>query len=257
VAKATGIGPALRKARLQRGKSIGEASRETRIRAEYLQALERERFDGLLGDVYVRGFLRTYAGYLGLDSDKVAAIYAAHFGPPAPPAAAPPSAPPMTPSPPPTSRLQRRRMTLPALRGRGLSWPVLVVAAVIVVGSLATAGLFSPSKTAPQPTAGAIVPVVGGGPDAVVTLAVEASVDVRTQVSVDGSVAFDRVLRAGEGQSFQGDRTIVLALDQGGTALVTVNGFSLGSPGSAGSPYSATYHPTDFRSQPSPGPSVG
>ena len=50
MAKATGIGPALRRARLVRGKSIGEASRETRIRAEYLQALERERFDNLLGD---------------------------------------------------------------------------------------------------------------------------------------------------------------------------------------------------------------
>ena len=50
---ATGIGPVLRKARLVRGKSIEEASRETRIRAEYLQALERERFENLLGDVYV------------------------------------------------------------------------------------------------------------------------------------------------------------------------------------------------------------
>src|SRR5207245_11307959 len=47
----TGIGPALRRARLLRGKSIEEASRETRIRAEYLQALERETFDAVLGDV--------------------------------------------------------------------------------------------------------------------------------------------------------------------------------------------------------------
>src|SRR2546429_6493907 len=52
----TGIGPALRKARLTRGKSIEEASRETRIRAEYLQALERETFESMLGAVYVTCF---------------------------------------------------------------------------------------------------------------------------------------------------------------------------------------------------------
>src|SRR5437899_1645495 len=55
-----GIGPALRKARLLRSKSIEEASRETHIRAEYLHALEHEQFDALLGDVYVRAFLRSY-----------------------------------------------------------------------------------------------------------------------------------------------------------------------------------------------------
>ena len=70
-----GIGPALRKARLLRGKSLEEASRETRIRAEYLQALERESFDRMLGDVYVRGMLRSYSSYLGLDPTKVVTVY--------------------------------------------------------------------------------------------------------------------------------------------------------------------------------------
>src|SRR5439155_26242886 len=70
-----GIGPALRKARLLRGKSIEEAARETRIRADYLQALERERFEALLGDVYVRGFLRSYSTYLGVDAETLLTIY--------------------------------------------------------------------------------------------------------------------------------------------------------------------------------------
>src|SRR6266571_9151567 len=82
--RGTGIGPALRQARLSRGKSIEEASRETRIRPEYLQALERERFETLLGAVYVRGFLRSYSTYLGLDPDQVLAVYNRHFGPPRP-----------------------------------------------------------------------------------------------------------------------------------------------------------------------------
>src|SRR6266571_9253452 len=89
----TGIGPALRKARLLRGKSIEEASRETRIRPDYLSALEREQFDALLGDVYVRGFLRSYSTYLGLDSDKVLTVYNRAFGPAQTLLAEPPAAP--------------------------------------------------------------------------------------------------------------------------------------------------------------------
>ncbi|MBI4259044.1 MAG: helix-turn-helix domain-containing protein, partial [Actinobacteria bacterium] len=78
----TGIGPALRKARLHRGKSLQEASRETRIRADQLDALEREAFDALAGDVYVRGFLRTYSQYLGLRPDKVLSAYEERYGAP-------------------------------------------------------------------------------------------------------------------------------------------------------------------------------
>src|SRR5947208_767196 len=70
-----GVGPALRKARVARRTSLDEASRDTRIRLEYLEALERETFSELNGDVYVRGCLRTYAAYLGLSPDKVVAAY--------------------------------------------------------------------------------------------------------------------------------------------------------------------------------------
>src|SRR5437867_718991 len=63
-----------------RGKSIEEASRDTRIRAEYLQALEREAFGSLRGDVYVRGFLRSYSSYLGLNPDKVVSVYVRSTG---------------------------------------------------------------------------------------------------------------------------------------------------------------------------------
>ena len=87
--RGTGIGPALRQARLARGKSIEEASRETRIRPEYLQALERERFEALIGDVYVRGFLRSYSTYLGLEPNQVLSVYNRHFGPPRPMVPAP------------------------------------------------------------------------------------------------------------------------------------------------------------------------
>lgn len=255
---ATGIGPVLRKARLVRGKSIEEASRETRIRAEYLQALERERFENLLGDVYVRGFLRSYSSYLGLDSDKVVSIYSDHFGPPTQPRPPPPPTPP---SGIPDHRFRdegRRRFRMPRLRGRRLNWSVLLAVAVIVVAVLVTTGVFSRSHTAPPAASeapGAAVPAAGLGP--AVTVAVEASVDVHLTITADGRVAFNRILRAGEGDSFQADTTLKVVLDRGASARLTVNGHDLGSPGSPTESYEATFGPNDYGSQPSPGPSVG
>jgi cytoskeleton protein RodZ len=259
LAKATGIGPVLRRARLQRGKSIGEASRETRIRAEYLQALERERFDNLLGDVYVRGFLRSYSSYLGLDSEKVVSIYSQHFGPPSQPR------PPVAPAP--TATHPRRhwqhgsggflaRIPMPTLRGRRLTWPVLLVVAAIVVGVLATTGLFSPSNTAPAAASGAtlLAPVDLGS---TVTIAVEATVDVHTTITADGHVRYNDVLRAGEGVSVQAEHVIQIRMDRGASARITVDGRDLGEPGSSTQPYRASFRAAVPRSQPSVGPSVG
>jgi cytoskeleton protein RodZ len=61
------IGNSLREARLRRGVEFGQAELATKIRGKYLRALEEERFALLPAQTYVKGFLRTYAEYLGLD----------------------------------------------------------------------------------------------------------------------------------------------------------------------------------------------
>ena len=61
------IGGSLREARLKRGLTPADVQKAIRIRDRYLQALEEERWEVLPGDAYVKGFLRTYADYLGLD----------------------------------------------------------------------------------------------------------------------------------------------------------------------------------------------
>jgi len=62
-----GIGETLRDARTEAGIQFDDAERAIRIRVRYLDALENEEWDVLPGDAYVRGFLHTYADYLGLD----------------------------------------------------------------------------------------------------------------------------------------------------------------------------------------------
>ena len=63
----TPLGETLQRARLARGVTLEEAERTTRISRRYLEALENENFGLLPAPVYARGFLRTYARYLGLE----------------------------------------------------------------------------------------------------------------------------------------------------------------------------------------------
>ncbi|WP_027355414.1 helix-turn-helix domain-containing protein [Desulfofundulus thermocisternus] len=67
------LGKILQEARQARGLSLEQVEKETKIRRRYLEALEKEAFDLLPGRVYVRGFLRTYARYLGLDAEALVA----------------------------------------------------------------------------------------------------------------------------------------------------------------------------------------
>ncbi len=73
------IGNSLREARLRQGLEIPRIEAETKIRGKYLRALEEEQFEVLPGDTYVKGFLRTYADYLGLDGQLYMDEYNSRF----------------------------------------------------------------------------------------------------------------------------------------------------------------------------------
>lgn len=73
------IGNSLREARERQGLGYPEIELATKIRAKYIRALEEEDFTSIPGDAYIRGFLRTYADYLGLDGDVYVDEYASRF----------------------------------------------------------------------------------------------------------------------------------------------------------------------------------
>jgi Helix-turn-helix domain len=73
------IGNSLREARERQGLGYPEIESATKIRAKYIRALEEEDFTAIPGDAYIRGFLRTYADYLGLDPDIYVDEYASRF----------------------------------------------------------------------------------------------------------------------------------------------------------------------------------
>jgi cytoskeleton protein RodZ len=71
----SGIGLHFRQAREAMGLSLQEVQQRTKIHAEYLRALEEDRFDQLPSPIYVRAFIRTYANSLGLDAQKLLGLY--------------------------------------------------------------------------------------------------------------------------------------------------------------------------------------
>ena len=71
------IGKVLQDARVAKNLTLDRAARETNIRKAYLEAIEKNDFAALQGDVFVKGVMRTYGNYLGLDGVKLVDEYKA------------------------------------------------------------------------------------------------------------------------------------------------------------------------------------
>ena len=75
-----GLGQKLEDARNRKGISIREATESTKIRSDYLSSFEAGDFNINLPEVYLRGFVRLYAHYLGLDHDAIVADLEVELG---------------------------------------------------------------------------------------------------------------------------------------------------------------------------------
>jgi len=71
------VGSTLRRQRETKRMGLAEVSRVTRIPLNTLEAIEQDHFDDLPGEVFVKGFLKSYAQTVGLVPDDVVARYAA------------------------------------------------------------------------------------------------------------------------------------------------------------------------------------
>jgi len=76
-----GEGQMLQDAREEKQWSYVYTEEITKIRVRYIKALEEEKYEVLPGATYVKGYLRTYAKQLGLNSDEIIALYNATAAP--------------------------------------------------------------------------------------------------------------------------------------------------------------------------------
>ena len=69
------LGERLRGIREKAGVSIEEIAKVTKVNKRYLEYIEADNYDELPSDVYVKGFLRNYSNFLGIEADDVLKIY--------------------------------------------------------------------------------------------------------------------------------------------------------------------------------------
>jgi cytoskeletal protein RodZ len=222
-----GVGDALRKARTKRGLTLDGAARDIRIRADLLAALENEDFEQLMGDVYVRGSLRSYAHYLGLDPDKVVRLYARHAQEPAPPTR-------------PTSPMGTVQRVMTASRFRDNQRLILLGAVTLLVLAVAL-GVLSRQRAAPEPAA---LPTRAQQPEfdrRIIADLVANRDGAQVTVTVDAGAPQTLSLAQGEAQSFEASTALVVWIADGGSVHLSVSGVDKGSPGTPGSPWEGSF----------------
>ena len=143
-----GLGEWLRTSREERGYDFDRVERDTRISRGYIEAMEREQFDTLPAPVYARGFVRSYARYLGLDEDEALARMPTHL--PQPPGLEPL----------PGLRRSEGPAAIPALPWRWVAVAIVVVvagAAAFFVGVPQLADLMDDEPQVEEPAPAATV----------------------------------------------------------------------------------------------------
>ena len=72
------FGTTLKRERELRSIPLNDVAESTNIQISYLQALEEDNYQFLPHSTFVKGFIRSYASYIGLNPDNVIANYE-HF----------------------------------------------------------------------------------------------------------------------------------------------------------------------------------
>ncbi|HUK91520.1 MAG TPA: helix-turn-helix domain-containing protein [Blastocatellia bacterium] len=125
------LGEELKRRREERGITLSEIAESTRIGTRFLKAIEEGNFSTLPGGIFTRSFIRAYAKKVGLDEDEAITLYHDQIAEETAEAAPPSDA---EGSPTPAPALPSRDPAMDNLGPRsGLSWPMMIVGAVVLL----------------------------------------------------------------------------------------------------------------------------
>jgi cytoskeletal protein RodZ len=236
-----GFGQQLTAAREARGMTAADVAKRLRIRAMFVDALEREDWNAVGEPVYARGFLKNYARLVGLDPESAAAAhdeaYPAH-----------------TPRLPDVPALTRDETSIsgyaPAHSG-GTNWLVVATGVIATVMLIAVGWNFFgmqhagpatetvlQSSPPPSPSAAAMI----DGSASAAAPAQTQGVDLRLEttqacwlsVTVDGKRVVYDTLPKGAVREFHAAREITLRAGNAGGIVATIDGKPLGTLGQVG-----------------------
>ncbi len=243
------IGPLLEQKRTEKGLSLKDVEQATKIRTRYLEGLEREDFSMLPDYIYTRGFLKTYANFLGLDGEMLSRELKERRSPRRERQ--------FNYEEPPRSRFERPLMSpggIGAGRRRVSGATVLTIALALLVLATVIGALYyigTRSQPAENPTEDpapvreepaeepAATPEVNEPTTASET--VQATVTVQNvlsglTVTSDGAVVYDQFTQPGFSQAFEAQRLLSVSTSNAGSVEVEVDGQSIGRLGNFGQP---------------------
>jgi cytoskeleton protein RodZ len=234
------MGGYLRAARTEQRVSLERAAQDTKIKSDFLMRMESDEFD-FIAPAYARGFLRSYARFLGLDDEPFLEEFDRRFG---------------------TGSVDTVQIVA-ADRGRTKKvrdhspfsrWTIVLVLAAGVLLMLAMIGIFAPGpvrdrgqraadrtespsptvspkrKASPSPSA-----TPSSNAPALLAEGIELTVEVTSgecwvDIDVDGDDFFAEILAVGESETFEATDEMVVVLGAPSGVELTLNGSPLGSP---------------------------
>ncbi|MBI2952950.1 MAG: DUF4115 domain-containing protein [Chloroflexi bacterium] len=233
------LGSWLQSTREAKGVSLLKVEQDTRVRSKVLAALEEGNVRVLPARPYVKGMVRTYAAYLGLDVEEALRLLEEELGPES------------------EYRIQQLPKSIGNQTVITARMMVTIIALVAVTGffllvqreyhSLIKAGNVSTAPALSSPVVRAVAeptrtPTLAPTPSPSPTatplqeITVEARITGRSwlRVTVDESVAFEGILEAGATKMWQAKDKISLRAGNAGGVEITFNGKRQGSMGSRG-----------------------
>lgn len=246
------VGEILRAEREKQGLTVKDIEKATSIRGLYIQAIEDDKYDVLPGEVYLKGFMRNYASFLGLDAQHILDAYRASQ----PSQAAPPPAPAVT-NPALAPKTEQNRSREGERRNSVGRWLIALVVIAIVAGAAWAAMNFlnpsapQPAKppqaqvTPPQtpaqpaPPAAPQKPVTPAAAPIVVNAKYTAS--CWTQVVADGRELYEGIPRIGENMTWNATQSMTVRLGNAAGVELTYNGQPQGRLGGDGDVITRTF----------------
>jgi hypothetical protein len=214
------------------GLSLNEISSRTKIRLEYLKALEAEEFERMPGDIYVYGYLRDYLNALSVDPSEAVNMYREY-----------------------RKKAIRNEVSLPKRRG-SFHLPSRAIYALLVLVLSVPVIFFFARKDQIQrdgigvPNHSSINKVVTMIPNPVTPaeadytnkhlLEIKAIEDTWIFLQIDDNLSYSMLLKPGHERSWTAENKIFLKIGNAGGIKVTFDGKSMGAPGKRGQIVSLT-----------------
>lgn len=233
------VGELLRAERLKKDLSIKDVESAISIRALYLNAIEEGNYAIIPGEVYLKGFIRNYATFLGLDPQEVMEIYRQNKGQASESEQAE-SQPAQVPVP-------------PAGGGSWKKWVSAAIGAAAVVAGLSWWSSQTPSpapppqppsanqqqtgqaNTQPNPAPGtAAQSATPAKPAAKVVVSAKYSAQCWTQITADGKQIYEGTPKSGESMTWEAANRLSAKFGNAGVVDLVYNGAPVGKIGGNG-----------------------